>query len=390
MKITVEVSSEILDWVFSNIQLEKLSNKIIDYLKAWQNGEKKPTFNQVEEVSKATGIPLGYFFLSSPPIEDLSFINYRTVKSLSLDKPSRDLIDTMHDMEQIQDWLREYLLSEGIEKLNFVGKLKNETNIEFFASKIRKILNIEIEWYKNVARSEEAFNLIRAAISDAGVTVMTSGIVGNNTHRHLDTNEFRAFAMVDEYAPLIFINFNDSINGKVFSLIHEFAHICIGESSLYNDRDSTATGIKKVEIICNSVAAEILAPDSIFFDSWSKIFSEEQDNERTLRRVAKKFKCGTTVIARKAYDHNLIDYTMYCFIARMAVQHYNETQEKNKKNGGNFYNTLASRIDKRFLRMLTNSVRLGGTLYSDAFRLTNTNRSTFEKLIKNVGGGMYE
>ena len=45
---------------------------------------------------------------------------------------------------------------------------------------------------------------------------MMSGIVGNNTHRPLNIDEFRAFSVIDEYAPLIFINSNDSINGKLF------------------------------------------------------------------------------------------------------------------------------------------------------------------------------
>lgn len=32
-----------------------------------------------------------------------------------------------------------------------------------------------------------------------------SGIVGNNTHRPLSIDEFRAFSITDDYAPLIFI-----------------------------------------------------------------------------------------------------------------------------------------------------------------------------------------
>ena len=86
---------------------------------------------------------------------------------------------------------------------------------------------------------------------------MMSGIVGNNTHRPLSIDEFRAFSVIDEYAPLIFINSNDSTNGKLFSLLHEFSHICIGENSLFNDRYSTGKKVRKVETLCNAVAAEV-------------------------------------------------------------------------------------------------------------------------------------
>jgi len=34
---------------------------------------------------------------------------------------------------------------------------------------------------------------------------MMNGIVRGNTHRPLDVNEFRAFTIIDEYAPLIFM-----------------------------------------------------------------------------------------------------------------------------------------------------------------------------------------
>ena len=58
------------------------------------------------------------------------------------------------------------------------------------------------------------------------------------------------------------------------------------------------------------------------------------------------------------------------------------------ESGGDYYRTAASRIDQRFFRLLISSVYEGKTLYSDAFRLTNTNRSTFTNLVESVGGGL--
>ena len=48
--------------------------------------------------------------------------------------------------------------------------------------------------------AREAFNYIRRQLEVCGVVVMMSGIVGKNTHRTLDVDEFRAFAMVDDWA----------------------------------------------------------------------------------------------------------------------------------------------------------------------------------------------
>lgn len=100
---------------------------------------------------------------------------------------------------------------------------------------------------------------------------MMNGIVGKNTHRALDVNEFRAFAMVNEWAPLIFINGADSAGGRLFSLFHELVHLWIGENDLYNDTKYSANGIKPIEVTCNAVAGALMVPKTVFLEKWNKI-----------------------------------------------------------------------------------------------------------------------
>ena len=236
MKVDVQVSKDILEWVMGRVHMEDLPSKVTQRLLQWYSGEKTPTFNQIEETSKATGIPLGYFFLATPPIESLPLLDYRTVDSLELERPSRNLIDTIHNMEQVQDWTKDQLISEGAEPLDFVSSMSENTAASEFVAYIRSILGLTIDWFAYSKSADESFKLIRNKISDAGVIVMMNGIVGNNTHRSLAIDEFRAFAVVDKYAPLIFINSNDSTSGKLFSLLHEFVHILMGKTvSLMTD-----------------------------------------------------------------------------------------------------------------------------------------------------------
>lgn len=385
MRVDVNISDSVLEWILKQVRFETLPPQVADYFVAWKNGDKLPTYNQVEQASKATGIPLGYFFLKEPPDEDVSFVEYRTVDSVSLEKPSRDLIDTMHDMEYVQNWMREYLQSEGGATLPFVGSKKHENNRLSFASDIRKLLHIEINWFRNGKSVDDSFKQIRRAISNAGVVVMMNGVVGNNTHRPLAIDEFRAFSLVDDYAPLIFINVNDTQGARLFSLLHEFCHICIGENSLYNIRYDVPRRVKKVETICNAVAGEILVPQSIFISKWSSVI-EKLDQEDAIRTLASYFRCGIVVVARRALDNGYIDINLYNSIARRAIKQYNDWK-KNGSSGGDYYRTASTRIDNRFFNMLLGSVVTGKTLYSDAFRLTNTNRSTFASLAEHMGGG---
>ena len=384
MQVNINVSENIIDWVMKSVSPSVLSSKQGELLYAWKEGRKAPTDTQIEKMSKGTGIPLGYFFLEKPPVEDSSFVEYRTVDSKELSNPSRNLMDTLHDMELIQEWIRNELQATESDDLSFVGAIKKTVQNNDFATFVRRSLQIEINWYESCKNGEESFKLLRNYISDLGVVVMMSGIVGNNTHRILDTNEFRAFALVDKKAPLIFINSNDSFNGKLFSLLHEFAHICLGENSLFNDRYGSIDKVSATEKICNALAAEILVPEHIFLEKWKKQI-REKDEEATIRELAKYFKCGYTVIARRAYDQKFIDFQSYQNFAREAVQQYLEKKQIGSC-GGDYYSTAASRVDRRFFDLLLGSVSEGRTLYTDAFRLTNTNRTTFSNLAEKMRG----
>lgn len=203
MQINVKLSPDVLDWVMAHIQQENVPRDVVKYLTIWKSGEKLPTFNQIEKVSKASGIPFGYFFLQEPPKEEFPLLEYRTIDSTSAMNPSRNIIDVMHDMEQVQDWARNHAIEEEQQAPEFIGSQKNNVDTEDFAEYVRTVLELEIKWYENSKSAVESFKTLRDKISQAGVIVMMSGIVGNNTHRPLDINEFRAFAMVDDLVPLI-------------------------------------------------------------------------------------------------------------------------------------------------------------------------------------------
>ena len=376
--VKVHIAPNMLEWILQQTQNAKLSDKVAGYLQSWAHGEKDPTFSQLEQVSKNTGIPLGYFFLKEPPKEDLSIIEYRTVDSIELEQPSRNLIDTLYDMKQVQNWMRDMMLADDDTPLNFVGSLKNERSVKEFAVKVRDILEIEQNWYENIRNAEASFKYLREKISAAGVIVMMNGVVRNNTHRVLSIDEFRAFTLIDAYAPLIFINSCDSANGRVFSLLHEFAHICVGEPSLFNAQESASHLVSEKETICNAVAAELLVPQEVFCERWESRISD--DWMRIVEDLAKTFKCSTTVIARRAYDNDFIDLEQYRHVAEKARYF----SKKKNSGGGNFYNTAGAKIDHHFLEALADSVKVGKTAPTEAFQLTNTNYATFTNLVDKV------
>lgn len=383
----INLAPSIIEWLFQKIQHDNQNSKVSEMINNWKSGEKVPTFNQVEEVSKKMCIPLGYFFLQTPPIEECKILEYRTVDSINIIEPSRNLIDTVDAMEDIQNWMRDYLIESGFEKLGFVGTGKNNSDVKDIADNIRKQIGIDITWFERCKDTSDGYNYIRGRMENAGILVLMNGVVGQNTRRSLNVKEFRAFTLIDQYAPLIFINTNDTAAGKLFSLFHEVAHIWLGIDNFYNDQYGNATQVSESEKICNAVAAEILVPMDNFKVSWNQI--EGQSNFEIVVELAKKYSCSQSVVARRALDSKRITVDEYNRIIGENIRQYEEWMEakKSKKSsGGNYYNTLQSRLDHRFVNAIYNSAQEGRTQYTEAYHLTHTNRSTFNKLVSEIRG----
>ena len=111
---TVLVKPELIRWARkrSGLTVDALQLKFPKF-QLWERGEAQPTLRQLENIAKATFTPLGYFFLPSPPVETLSIPDFRTVGDVSIDRPSPNLIDTLHDMQRRQDWMRDEVIENG-------------------------------------------------------------------------------------------------------------------------------------------------------------------------------------------------------------------------------------------------------------------------------------
>ena len=384
--VNVNIQPAIISWALSQTSEEKLGAKLVENIKHWLDGTKSPTFNQIEDFSKKSHIPLGYFFLQTPPVEQISLLEYRTLDSIEMTTTSRNLIDTIHEMESVQEWMVNYRKELNYNTIGVVGCLKYSTDISVIADTIRKDLGLVDEWYKECGNPSEAFNKVRGLLEECGIIVMMNGIVGKNTHRALDVNEFRAFAMVNEWAPLIFINGADSAGGRLFSLFHEIVHLWIGENDLYNDRKYSTHGIKPIEITCNAVAGELMVPKAAFFEKWNS--NTNDDIFEKIKELARTFRCSSSVIARRALDNNKIDKNVYNQVIEDAIEAYIQAKQE-KSSGGDYYRVARSKLDGVFVRALCESVNSGRTSFTEAYRLTNTTSKTFSEVASGLGGVLW-
>jgi Zn-dependent peptidase ImmA (M78 family) len=378
--VRVEVASSIWDWISNVASFEGVDEKVVSHFLKWRNNEEQPTYAQIENLSRKIHIPFGYFFLKTPPQEQFPLLEFRTVNSAT-PKPSRNLIDTYCQMAAIQDWMRDYLLKQGNERLPFVGSCKNDKNPEEIAAVIRANIDMAKDWYIHSPDIKESFNKLRNLFEIAGILILQNGVVGQNNYRRLTIDEFRAFTLIDKHAPLIFINNNDTAGGKLFSLLHESVHIWLGLHSFFNENSNLVFNRSPQETLCNAVAAELLVPNIFFIDKWNNTHKSALNDKITY--IAKYFKCGVITIARRALDNNYINQSQYKEFAAGIIAK-TQTGNKNSSGGGNYYKTAISRYGEPLVSALNNSIKEGKTLYTEAFRLTGTNRITFARLVSEL------
>jgi Zn-dependent peptidase ImmA (M78 family) len=379
MSERIAVRADLLRWA-----CERNSKNLAAYadrfpqLEAWVRGEGAPTLKQLEGFAKATHTPIGYLFLSAPPVERVPIPDFRTMATHEAHRPSPDLLETIYICQQRQEWYREFARAYGEPPLPFVGSAKRTDDVVATAQRIREALGFEVESQRKAPTWTDALRHFIERADTSGVMVMCSGVVLNNNRRRLDPNEFRGFALVDNLAPVVFVNGADTKAAQMFTLAHELAHIWIGESAV-SDAEASRPSTHDVERWCNRVAAELLVPTVEFRAVYSpdRRVGDEKD------RLARHFKVSTLVILRRIHDVGGLTWEQ---LAHEYSKELERLQAIPQGSGGNFYLTQAARASKRFARALVISTLEGQTLYRDAFRMLGfSKQETFQKLGESLG-----
>ena len=350
-------------------------------LKSWEQGEDSPTLKQLEDFAHTVHVPVGYLFLPEPPEEQMPIADFRRIDSNRPSRYSPDLLDTIYDQQERQSCFRDYLLSQGELPRSFIGSTKISAKVGKVAADIAKTIKFSRDDRHRLKSWEDALHAFTEQVNSAGILVMVNGIVGNNTHRKLDPQEFRGFALSDPLAPLIFINGADTKAAQMFTLAHELAHLWLGETAV-SDTDASATSHEQdTEVWCNKVAAELLAPLRLVKQNYNKNAAFSKETER----LAHYFKVSKLVILRRLYDANELTsskfHSEYKKMLNILIR-----SASTRKGGGDFHRSLKKRVNERFAQALIISTLEGKTLYRDCFRMLSIKKTaTFKSFAKELG-----
>ena len=363
------VSPEKFRWAFERAGYnEEKATEVFPLLSGWLSKDKLPTLRQLENFANKFHVPLGYLFLDKTPAERIPIPVFRGTAGMT-DKFDLNLYDTINAISYRQDWLADYLPANEILTSELVGCINLGTPISEAVDKLRTGLGLNARWAFIYTSPAAAVNILTEHIEDAGVFVAFNGVVANNTHRKLRIDVCRGFALVNRYAPYIFVNSDDSKSAQLFTLVHEMAHIMLGVSAGHAGEEIGADDM--TEHYCDKVAAEFLVPASEIRQLW----------DGDIKRLSHRFKASEIVVARIAHDLGLLSDDAY---RRFWLAYRSRPQKEQKQSfGGDFFRTSVKRVGRLFAIHVRNAVNSRQMTYLEAYRLTGLHGDTYQKFMTN-------
>jgi Zn-dependent peptidase ImmA (M78 family) len=381
--VRVDVAPDLLLWAIERAGWDQATvERRTPQFNEWVTGTHPPTLKQLEKFASATHTPFGWLFLSEPPVENIPIPDMRTMGNIAVPRPSADLLDTIYLCQDRQDWYRSYAQESGVLKPDFVGSATTQTSPALIADQMRDLLDFDLTERGKFSSWEDALRRLIDRIESNGVLVMINGVVGANTHRKLNAEEFRGFALSDPIVPLVFVNGADTKAAQIFTLLHEFSHIWLGGSALSDAAMATDAG-RDEEAWCNHVAAEVLVPLATLRREY-----RGDANVEELERLARKYRVSTLVVLKRIFDAGFLPWEDY----RASYEDELErvigilAARRGEDGGGNYYYTQPIRLSRQFAQAVIASTYEGATTYRDAYRLLGTKKhSTFQKLAAELG-----
>ncbi|MBU1698492.1 MAG: XRE family transcriptional regulator [Proteobacteria bacterium] len=342
------INHKILSWAreIAELSVEKAASKLQikdgktaiakNKLLAYENGTVSPSRSMLLRMSKTYRQPILTFYLDKPPRIGDRGEDFRTLPD-HFEEENAYVDVLIRDIKARQSIARETLIDENEEFIvEFIGKSRVDQGIEHISQVLRKVLKLNIDEFRSQSNYGDAFKYLRHRAEDIGIFVLLQGNLGSH-HTNISVTAFRGFALSDDIAPFIIINDQDAKSAWSFTLLHEMAHLALGQTGV-----SGAYVEKKIEKFCNDVASEVLLPAVEFedFQPYSLYFENIREE---INDYAFSKKISSSHIAYRLYRVGIIDKNLWTQLSKYYHQQWNDRRDKEKlkskqRDGGpNYY-----------------------------------------------------
>jgi len=311
--LKIDVNPEILVWARESIGLsrEDAARRVggdLERVEDWESGKKRPTISVLRDMAKYYKRPLGVFFLPEPPEEPSLPTDFRILPGWETKTLSKETLIAIREAR----WRSKSAL-ELSESLGYNTEVKIKTSDisddpEEMANKAREAIGIEIKEQFSWGRVEESYLNWRNGLSKINILTFQMPI---------PLEEARGLSLFKDGLPVIVVSSKDAPSARIFTLIHEYAHLMLGDEGICYPSEHREiegkTAHSRIERFCNHFAGSFLVPKECLLkdkDVATLINIKELPNE-AIKKISNKYKVSKYVILRRLLVSNLISKDQY-------------------------------------------------------------------------------
>jgi Zn-dependent peptidase ImmA (M78 family)/transcriptional regulator with XRE-family HTH domain len=363
----------------------------VEKLENLEAGSTFPTRAQLTKIATAYRRPLLTFYMARPPVRGDRGEDFRTLPAQTSMRDNAALDALLRDIRARQEMVRALLEEGGDAKpLGFVGSITIETGVEAVVDSIAETLGFNGR--RQPDGSEDLFRDLRRRSERAGIFVLLAGDLGSY-HSAINETVFRGFAIADPIAPFIVINDRDAKNAWPFTLVHELAHVWLGETGISGSPDDVEprTRAGRIERFCDDVAGEFLLPARAFTRKPDELRDETTEAARdVITRFANQWRVSEPMIAHRFHRLGWISRRAYRELASeyaarwAAVKQRERDKAKDSEGGPNYYTVKRFKLGEALIDVVRRTLRESTLSHTKAAKVLGVGLSTVEPLIRRV------
>lgn len=355
------VEPSVLRWARESIDMTPVAaaRKIgvpDDRVAAWESGEAQPTIAQLRKAAVVYRRSLGVFFLSEPPKDFDTLRDFRRHEGAAAGAWSPGL----HEEYRRAHVQREQALAlyelEDTEPPSAWRLAQLPPGDEELASAARHALleGSPLPLPQASGTVYDHMNTWVASLEAAGVMVMATARGG------VSPSEMRAMSLYSDVLPVIVVNGADAVRGRLFSLMHEYAHLLLHTGGLCDTISDTnaTTPDRQLEARCNGIAASILMPRAAVL-AQPEVRARERAPDswdyNSLAAAAAPFGVSAEAMLRRLLTLSRVSLAFYRARREEFVRRYEEEEARRQAGGGDWYRNTVRDLGKGYVRLVASA-----------------------------------
>lgn len=305
-------------------------------LARWEAGESRPTINQAMQMAAVYRRPLSAFYLEEPPRDtSVRMTDFRRLPDAD-GELSPGLVFEQRRAVQRRALMLELAGDEGEGVFPYFGAVTLQDPPEQVAEKVRGWMGIDWPTQQKWAWPRDALNAWRAMVEAHNVLVFLSSSEGTD----MEIEVARGFSIGERRFPVIVLNAHDALHGRIFTLMHEYAHLLLAAGGVCNLREyrGVHSPEQRAEVFCNHVAGAVLAPEWIL--RTHEVVAEHSGgpewSDDEIHALSVDFSVSMEVIARRLLTLGLTTQRFYERKREEYREQWAEEQLKKKQEQGGF------------------------------------------------------